>query len=308
MSHPLFSVLSSELAGSVDAEVPLRALNTFELGGAARLLVVPAGVEDIVATLTICRNGGVALYVLGAGSNILVPDEGVDGVVLRLPGGLTGIELRDGLVEVEAGVLDRDLAEFACLRGLAGFEWICDIPGSVGGAIFMNAGNNDGDARERLESVTILWADGRRGTLTADECLLSYRHSRFQEEPAIILSARFRPAGRDLPEAIAGRMEAIRQLRRSKFPLEQRCAGSVFKRPPGHFAGRLIEEAGCGGMRVGGAEVANRHKGFIVNTGGATAAQVKELIELVRRRVFDHSGIWLEPEVAEFKPLLASTR
>jgi UDP-N-acetylmuramate dehydrogenase len=296
--------LRETLGCPVARHVPLAPLNTFGIGGAAACLVAPDTPQDVATTLGLCREEGVPVYVLGAGSNIIVPDAGVAGVVLHLAAGLTAISLDAGCIIAQAGVRDQALAEFAWRNGLAGFEWIFDIPGSVGGAVYMNAGNNDGEISHSVISVDWMDGLGRLHTTAAADLGLGYRTSRFQQQKGLVLSARFAPQGTDDHQAIRGRMDAIRALRLSKFPEETLCAGSIFKRPPGHYAGRLIEEAGCGGMTVGGALVSHKHKGFIVNTGGATASNVLELIAAVKERVFANSGVRLTTEVEEFAPFL----
>ncbi len=305
MLETLIKRLQSELSCPVATEVPLSPLNTFGIGGPAACLVSPRQVEDISAAMQLCHEERIPLYVLGAGSNIIVPDDGIDGVVLHLADSLSEISLESGLIRAAGGVLDSKLSQFAWHHGLTGFEWIYDIPGSVGGAVFMNAGNNDGEISETVAEVTWVAPDGTVHRSGLPELGLGYRKSRFQRSPGIIVEAIFEPLGSDDQGAIRGRMDAIQAVRQSKFPPETLCAGSIFKRPPGHYAGRLIEEAGCGGMRVGGALVSQKHKGFIVNTGGATAADVLELISRVKARVLADSGVLLTTEVVSFEPFLS---
>jgi UDP-N-acetylmuramate dehydrogenase len=305
MHEELLKRLQVSLTGTVAAQADLAALNTFGIGGPATLLVEPASPDDIALTMEEARTAGLPLYVLGAGSNVIVPDEGVAGIVLRLAGGLDSLTLVDGTVVAEAGVSDQRLAEFALEHRLAGFEWIYDIPGSVGGAVFMNAGNADGEIADSCLWVDYVTSAGQVARCDGQALQFSYRRSIFQEDVrGIVWRTGLRPAGEASPDVIREKMEAIRDLRRCKFPEETLCAGSIFKRPPGHFAGKLIEEAGCGGLRVGGALVSPRHKGFIVNTGGATAHDVLALIDEVRQRVLDSSGVQLETEVETFAPFL----
>jgi UDP-N-acetylmuramate dehydrogenase len=302
MNGSIITHLRERLVCPVAAEVPLSPLNTFGIGGAASCVVSPRGVEDVCETLAICRAEGVALYVLGAGSNIIVPDEGIDGVVLHLADSLSDISLENGVIRASGGVLDGKLSEFAWEHRLTGFEWIFDIPGSVGGAVFMNAGNNDGEISETVTQVTWVALDGSVRVSNLEELELGYRSSRFHRSPGIIVEALFEPLGSDDPAEIRARMDSIQTVRQSKFPPETLCAGSIFKRPPGHYAGKLIEEAGCGGMCVGGALVSQKHKGFIVNTGEATATDVLELIARVKARVLADSGVALTTEVVSFQP------
>ncbi len=283
--------------GEILLEEPLRAHSSFCIGGPAQYFLVPHSLEDARLALAVAGQEGLPLFILGGGSNILAPDEGLRGVVLCTRGGLDRLDLEDGLIRAGAGVTDEALAEFALGLGVAGFEWIFDIPGTVGGAVFMNAGNNEGDAAGNTTLVRWLDRDGALHETSAGELDFSYRHSLFHSRPGLVVEALLHGQGQDEPSAIRQRMDASRALRKSKFPPEVLCAGSVFKRPKGDFAGRLIEVAGCGGLRIGDAKVSEKHKGFIVNCGEATGAQVLALLEEVRRRVLDSQGVELEPEV-----------
>ncbi len=295
-----FPLLQQNVAGSVQWQVPLAGLTTFAIGGPASILVEAASADDIVTTLALCRQESLPLFILGAGSNVVVPDSGVAGVVLRTVPGLNRLERQGDTIVAGAGVTDAALSEFALSCNATGYEWIYDIPGSVGGAVYMNAGNNDGEMSVVVEEVDWLDSMGKRHTTPLSQLQFGYRNSRFHLEPGIVVECRMRIPGTDSPEAIRSKMEAIRDLRHSKFPADLLCAGSVFKRPAGHYAGRLIEQSGCGGLTVGGAQVSNKHKGFIVNTGPATSQDVMELISQVQERVLKHSGVALEPEVQLF--------
>jgi UDP-N-acetylmuramate dehydrogenase len=304
-------VLRGVLAGHVEVGAALAPLTTFGIGGPADVLVVPDCEDDVRLTIRVCTEMHVPLYVMGAGSNVLVPDDGMRGVVLRLSPwpsacadvegrkarGLTRLAALDGTFVAGAGVTDERLAEFALQHGVTGFEWIYDIPGSVGGAVYMNAGNNDGEMKGNL--VSVRWVDvaGAVHDTPVGELEMGYRTSRFQRGRGLVLEATLSASRHAAPEAIRAEMDRIRALRKSKFPEQTLCAGSIFKRPTGHFAGRLIEEAGLGGERVGGAMVSHKHKGFIVNMGGATAADVLALMQRVRERVQATSGVLLDPEV-----------
>jgi len=296
--------LERELTGRLVTDAPLAPLCTFGIGGPASVLVEPASTADVAATLALCRVHGAPLYILGGGSNLLIPDEGLRGVVLRTAEALLEVRLDGDHIVAQAGLSDPTLAAFARDRERTGFEWLCDIPGTVGGAVYMNAGNNDGEVSHSVVSVRWLSPEGEVVDTDAAGLRLEYRRSRFHQHRGIILEATFTASAREDRRLITRRMDAITEMRRSKFPSETLCAGSVFKRPPGHYAGRLIEEAGCGGCQVGGALVSPRHKGFIVNRGTARAADVLELIELVRSRVEKHSGVRLETEVELFAPFL----
>ena len=214
--------------------------------------------------------------------------------------GLSALRLEGDVIIAQAGVTDPELAEFALAHSIPGFEWLYDLPGSVGGAVLMNAGNNEGEMQERLVSVRWVTPEGELRRAEPKELEFGYRTSLFHREPAIIVEAVLKADVRGSEGRIYAKMQRIKAVRRSKFPARLLCAGSIFKRPPGHYAGKLIEDAGLGGLRVGDAMVAHEHKGFIINAGNATAADVTGLIELVRARVLEDSGITLETEVELF--------
>ncbi len=291
--------LRGRLSCSVRAGVPLAAYTTFGIGGPADLLIEPRTEEEVRWVVEECGASEVPLYVMGAGSNLVVPDDGVRGVVLRTAGAMTASKLVGEVIECEAGVCDADLAKRALEWSVTGFEWIYDIPGSVGGAVYMNAGNNDGEMKDSI--VSVRWLD-QRGCLregSVEQLEMGYRTSVFHREPGLVLWTALK-AVRGEPAEIREKMDSIKALRHSKFPAEALCAGSVFKRPQGHYAGKLIEDAGCGGLRIGDAMVSQKHKGFIVNTGSATAEQVIELIDRVRQTVMERFGVELQPEVELF--------
>lgn len=294
------SALSPDFQGRIDTAVSLAPLTTFRLGGPASVLVSPSSAEDVQRVILACAEAGCPLYVLGAGSNIIVPDEGIDGVVIRLAEALKGWSFDGAQLRVGAGLSDRQLAEIALDRAVCGFEWIYDIPGSVGGGVYMNAGNNDGEMSHSVVEVEWLDSAGRLHFTSGPQMHFGYRHSLLHEVRGIVVAATLKADSHGSQTDIRSRMDAIAALRHSKFPEETMCAGSVFRRPPGHFAGKLIEEAGCGGMRIGGALVSQKHKGFIVNCGEATAADVLALIELVKEKVWAHSGVRLQTEVQSF--------
>ena len=275
---------------------PLAKHASFRIGGPAKRMAFPRTAEEAVALDGFLRELGVRAVLLGNGTNVLFPDGGLDAVVVSTVE-LSGIE-RSGDTELtaDAGVSLVRLATFAWKEGLAGLEFAHGIPGSLGGGVVMNAGAYDGALADVLTEVTALWPDGVR-TLHAAELRLSYRHSVFTEQPeAMVLRAKLRLRHGD-GDAIKAKMDDLMARRKASQPLEFPSAGSTFKRPTGYFAGRLIEDAGLKGARVGGAEVSSKHAGFIVNTGGATCADVLALIEHIQKAVFDASGVMLEPEV-----------
>ena len=275
---------------------PLAKHASFRVGGPAKRMAFPGSTEELVVLDGLLREAGVRTLLLGNGTNVLFPDEGLDAVVIAT-GEMKEIR-RSGADELsaDAGVSLARLATFAWQEGLTGLEFAHGIPGSLGGGIVMNAGAYDGSLSDVLTEVTALFPDGVR-TLHAEELQLSYRHSIFIEQPeAVVLRAKLRLRPGDAA-AIRARMDELMAKRKASQPLEYPSAGSTFKRPTGHFAGRLIEDAGLKGVSVGGAMVSPKHAGFVINTGGATCADVLALIETVQKRVFDASGVRLEPEV-----------
>lgn len=283
-------------ADAVHAEEPLAAHTTFEIGGPAQWLVEPATEEQVRAIAALCRAEGVRLRVLGLGSNVLAADAGVRGVVLKLADRFAHIEVHGNEIVVQAGASNAAVAEAACAAGLAGYEFASGIPGTVGGAAIMNAGAYDGEFKDVAVEVRCLAPEGALVDVSAEEAQWSYRHSMMNDRGYIVLGAvlRLHP---DEPRAIRARMDDLRRRREEKQPLEMPSAGSTFKRPVGYFAGKLIQDAGLRGYRVGGAQVSTKHTGFVVNAGGATAADVKQLIADVQERVFACEGVRLEPEV-----------
>ena len=274
---------------------PLAKHTSFRIGGPAKRMAFPKTAEELIVLDGFARELGVRTIVLGNGTNVLFPDEGIDAAVIAT-GEMARIE-RDGeILTADAGVSLARLATVAWQEGLTGLEFAHGIPGSLGGGVVMNAGAYDGALSDVLSEVTALFPDGVR-TLKAEDLQLSYRHSIFTEQPeAVVLRATVRLRAGE-PDAIKARMDELMEKRRRSQPLEYPSAGSTFKRPAGHFAGRLIEDAGLKGTRVGGAEVSTKHAGFIINSGGATCADVLALIEKIQKTVFDAAGVTLEPEV-----------
>lgn len=280
----------------VSLSEPMSEHTTFEIGGPVDVFVAPATPEAARDAVTVCREEGVPHFVLGRGSDLLVSDEGYRGVIICMADALDDLVVDDERLVCQAGVTLTDAAEMACALGLCGLEFACGIPGTVGGAVFMNAGAYGGQIADVLESVTAIDADGEVVTIPADELDLGYRHSRVADEGLLVLSATF-SLRRGSEERIRATMDDLTRRREERQPLELPSAGSTFKRPEGHFAGKLIADAGLQGFRVGGAEVSTKHAGFVVNAGGATASDVRAVIEHVRDEVERRSGVRLEPEV-----------
>lgn len=269
---------------------------TFRTGGPASLFLRPKNIEEVREILLILRNNDIPSFVLGKGSNLLVSDSGYNGAVISLER-LDEIRLTDeGYVYAQAGAMNSSIAAFARDNSLAGFEFAAGIPGSIGGAMIMNAGAYGGEMKFITKEVTVLDAEGKEVTIPADECRFGYRTSAMKGRGMVVISALLSLDKGDSRE-IADKMTELALKRKEKQPLEFPSAGSTFKRPEGNFAGKLIEEAGLRGFSVGGAQVSEKHCGFVINKGEATSSEIYELICAVRGRVKQNSGITLEPEV-----------
>ena len=283
-------------ADQIRREEPLSRHTTFRVGGPAEYLVTPQ-IAQIPQVVELCRRCDLPLTVIGNGSNLLIADGGLRGVVMEIGKAASGIRVIDAEdLVVSAGSLLSETAAFAAKEGLAGMEFAAGIPGSLGGAVVMNAGAYGGEMKDILSGVRVLTQRGEIRVRPADELELSYRYSRMMDERDIVLEARLNLT-QDSTAVIRARMEELRKKRVEKQPLEYPSAGSTFKRPEGYFAGKLIEDAGLRGFRVGDAQVSEKHCGFVINRGAATAAQILELMQEVQRRVREHSGVDLEPEV-----------
>jgi len=289
-------LLRERCGDRVRAGAPLGSLTTLRVGGPAALFLEPSSEQDLVAAGEVVRETGIALLVLGKGSNVLVDDEGFDGLVVRLGGGFrwTG---RDGdRISAGASMPLPALAGVALSHGLSGIEWGVAIPASFGGAVRMNAGAHGGEMADVVETIDVFDLLGGGATCVgAAEARFVYRDSALPDQTVVTAATlRLRPAE---PERIRSRMDEVREWRRAHQPLAEPNCGSVFKNPPGDFAARLIDEARLKGMTVGGASVSMKHANFIVTSAGARAADVVELIRDVRRIVEERSGVRLEPEV-----------
>ena len=281
---------------NVLVDEPMSEHTTFKVGGPADLYVIPEDAGEVREVLRACDEAGVDRFVLGRGSDLLVSDEGYRGVIVAVADGLTGVAVDGTEITCQAGVDLREASEMACELGLSGLEFACGIPGSVGGACFMNAGAYGGCIADVLKCVRVVTPDGSVDTIDAADLDLGYRRSRVASDGLVVLSATFDLEKGD-PEKIRATMDDLMRQREEKQPLELPSAGSTFKRPEGHFAGKLIMDAGLQGYRVGGAEVSQKHAGFVVNVGGATAADVRAVIAHVQDEVERQFGVRLEPEV-----------
>lgn len=276
---------------------PMRDHTSFKIGGPADLFLIPNSLEQLERLLPAVRQAGCPLSIIGRGSNLLVSDDGVRGVVLALTSSLSGMELTENnVILCQAGASLDALCRFALEQELSGLEFAFGIPGSVGGAVYMNAGAYGGEIKDVIRSASHIDADGKLSAFTVDELDLSYRHSRYTDSDACIVSAAFALSSGD-PEAIRARMEELKARRRQKQPLEYPSAGSTFKRPQGSYASALIDQCGLKGYRVGGAMVSEKHAGFLINYDHASCAEMLTLIEDVKRIVKERTGYSLECEV-----------
>lgn len=281
---------------AVQPDEPMRRHTTFLVGGPADLFITPAGPAELAKALSLCRKAEVPYIVIGNGSNLLVSDSGVRGAVIRTGHAMSIVETEGCVVRAQAGASLSLIAAKAKAAGLAGFEFASGIPGSLGGAIVMNAGAYGGEMAQVVSSVTVLTADGTFKEIPAADMDFGYRKSCVPENGYTVISASLRLTPGD-SRHIGERMDELAAARRSKQPLEYPSAGSTFKRPAGNFAGKLIMETGLAGFSVGGACVSPKHCGFVINTGGASAQDIYTLCMEVRRAVFERTGIMLELEV-----------
>lgn len=264
-------------------------------GGPADILAFPKSAKEVEQIVAYCRETDTPWLVLGNASNLIVRDGGIRGVVIMLSE-MNQITVEDTTLIVEAGAKLIDTTYVALHESLTGFEFACGIPGSVGGAVFMNAGAYDCEIQDIFASCDVLLADGRVVTMMKEEMAFSYRHSTLQDQHAIILSARFDLAQGD-QDQIKKRMDELTELRQLKQPLEYPSCGSVFKRPVGHFTGKLIQDAGLQGLKWGGAQISEKHAGFIVNVDHATATDYVELIAHIQQVIKERFDVQLETEV-----------
>ena len=276
---------------------PMSKHTSFRIGGDAEVMAFPKSRNELAEVLKVSALLDVKPAILGAGTNILAPDEGISGLVICLKDCLDGIERLDAhRIRVMAGVTMTRAAVYAANLGLSGLEFAHGIPGSVGGGVFMNAGAYGGEICQVCEEVEIMDMQGNISVRPCSCMAFSYRHSFLEEEEGIVISAVFRLENKT-PEEIRGKMKELMGKRSESQPLDLPSAGSAFKRPAGGYAAALIDQAGLKGYQVGGAAISSKHAGFAVNLGGATAKDVRELLTQVSDIVFEKSGIRLEPEV-----------
>ena len=269
---------------------------TFRVGGPADIFLTPSA-EELPAVLSVCREERMPVMVIGNGSNLLVGDQGIRGVVICIGFGMRGIRVDGEKIFLEAGVTLAAAAQQAAKAGLTGLEFASGIPGTFGGAVVMNAGAYGGEMKDVIVSVRVISEDGEILTLSKEELDLSYRHSVIPERGYLVIDGELLLTREKDPDQITERMEELKKKRIEKQPLEYPSAGSTFKRPEGYFAGKLIMDAGLRGFSVGGAAVSEKHCGFVINKGNATAADICALMDEVTRIVKEKYAVTLEPEV-----------
>ncbi|WP_058301830.1 UDP-N-acetylmuramate dehydrogenase [Gorillibacterium timonense] len=292
----LIADLQTADAGVILTNEPLSAHTTWKIGGPADLLATVHNRDQLVRLMQLLHAHGTPWHVLGRGSNVLVSDKGVRGAVIKLAGELADARFEDGLIRAGGGYSFIKLSVLAGKQGLTGLEFAGGIPGSVGGAVYMNAGAHGSDVSRILKEAEVVLEDGEVEVWTREDLLFRYRHSVLQERAGIVTEAVFALEPGDRKE-IAGAMATYKDRRLRTQPLQLPCAGSTFRNPEGHHAAKLIEAAGLKGQRVGGAEVSTLHANFIINTGTATAQDVLDLIDLIRTRIVAQFGVVLTPEV-----------
>lgn len=283
---------------NVRVSEPMSRHTTFQVGGPADYFVTPKEERQIQDVAAVLQGAGVPFYIMGNGSNLLVGDKGYRGVMIQICKKMNQIEIQDNMIHAQAGALLSKIAAKALTAGLAGFEFASGIPGSLGGAVMMNAGAYGGEMKQVVTAARVMKISGEMEEVPVGEMGLGYRTSIFSKNGDIVMSADIKLDTGDV-EKIRANMEELKKKRVEKQPLEYPSAGSTFKRPEGYFAGKLIQDSGLRGFRVGDAQVSEKHCGFVVNRGQATAAEIMDLIEQVSDRVYTQFGVRLEPEVRQ---------
>ena len=281
---------------NVRRQEPMSLHTTFRIGGPADLFVTPGNIQAVADSIRICKETQTPYAVIGNGSNLLVSDTGYRGVIIQISRNLNQVSVNGEEIRAQAGAMLSVIAKTALSESLTGFEFASGIPGTLGGAAVMNAGAYGGEMKDVLTEVTVLTREGEIRTVPAGKLEMGYRTSLAAKNGWIILEAVLKFQKGDA-EAIRGRMEELKMQRVTKQPLDLPSAGSTFKRPEGYFAGKLIMDAGLRGFTVGGAQISEKHCGFVVNKGGATAEDVRNLICAVQKKVQEDAGVKLEPEV-----------
>ena len=281
---------------NVHTDEPMSRHTTFRIGGNADYFVKPGNADEVAAVIVVCREYNIPYFILGNGSNLLVSDDGYRGMIINIMDNMDSMTVDGRIITAQAGAMLVRVSVMARDNALTGLEFASGIPGTIGGAVYMNAGAYGGEMKNVVKTVRAIDEYGRIYELDSEKMDFSYRHSIVEERKLIVLEVTLE-LEHGSREAIDDRMKELAEARRSKQPLEYPSAGSTFKRPEGYFAGKLIMDAGLRGYSVGGAQVAEKHCGFVINKGGATASDVVELIRDVQHDVDDKFGVTLEPEV-----------
>ena len=289
----LYRIVDKE---SVEVDALMSKYTTFRIGGPAKYLVSPKTIDEIKDIIKLCKESNSKYYIIGNGSNIIVKDKGYSGLIIKLSKNFSHYKIEDNLIKAMGGILLSQVARIAYDNSLKGLEFASGIPGTLGGAIAMNAGAYGGEMCNSVISAKVLDEDGNVKTLSNKELEFEYRKSKVSKENLIVLEATME-LEKGKKEEIQALMEDFAERRRSKQPLEYPSAGSTFKRPEGNYAGKLIMDAGLAGYRIGDAQVSKKHCGFVINTGKATANDIITLMEDVKEKVQDKFGIILEAEV-----------
>lgn len=294
----IIAKLMSDIVGreNVKTNALMSEYTTFKVGGPADYFVEPNNIEEVKKIVKLCKSNGISFFIIGNGSNLLVKDEGYAGAIIQLYKNMSRCRVEGDVVIAEAGIKLSNLSEILCKNSLGGFEFASGIPGTLGGAISMNAGAYGGEMKDIVSSAIVLDGEGNVKNLTHKELDLGYRTSTILKRNYILVEAELRLEKAD-QQVIKNRILDLKNKREDKQPLEYPSAGSTFKRPEGYFAGKLIMDAGLSGYRVGNAMVSEKHCGFVINAGGATAKDIIAVINDVVRIVRDKFGVTLEPEV-----------
>lgn len=292
----LQEMFSDKDLGTILFDEPMKNHTSFKIGGAADVLIIPTGIEELIEVIKICREKNAGFYIMGNGSNLLVRDGGMRGVVIKICEGINRVEVRENHIYCEAGALLTGVSRTAMDHSLTGFEFANGIPGTIGGAVTMNAGAYGGEMKDVIKSVKVLDSENNVLDYTNEEMNFRYRGSRVVDDNLIVLSIELELSPGDY-QTISETMKDLTHKRTSKQPLELPSAGSTFKRPEGYFAGKLIEDSGLRGARFRGAQVSEKHCGFIVNIDNASCKDVLSLIKVVQKTVRDNYNVELETEV-----------
>ena len=299
MNQNFYDKLNNVIAkDSILLDEPMSRHTTFRVGGPVDFFVTPKAKEEVRDVIRICKEAGMPYYIIGNGSNLLVSDAGYRGVIVQIYKEMNEVKVEGDLVKAQAGALLSGIAAKALGAELSGFEFASGIPGTIGGACVMNAGAYGGEMKDVLESVTVLTGEGKIIELGRNELELGYRTRVIAKKGYIVLGAVLKLERGD-GEKIKTYMDELKEKRVTKQPLEYPSAGSTFKRPEGYFAGKLIQDSGLKGFTVGGAQVSEKHSGFVINKGNATAADVMELIRQVTAKVKEDTGVTMEPDVKQ---------